>query len=115
MTTFNWTITKLHIHPTQNNFNQVVYAVSWKCEGTDDNFSPPFVAFTEGDEAVDLVNDSGFTDYNQLTENQVWDWINSKIDKQEIETNLQIRIDNLGNEREKQIMLNPELPWLSGS
>jgi hypothetical protein len=111
MTTFNWTITKLYTHPTQNNLTQVVYAVAWKCNGVDEKYTPSFSAFTEGDESVLPADENSFTPYNQLTENQIWEWINEKIDREEIETNLQIRIDGLAAERDKQNMLNTQLPW----
>jgi hypothetical protein len=112
MTTFDWTITKLYIKPDQDGLSQVVYAVAWKCEGTDDKFSPSYVAFSEGDVSVPTADPSAFTPYNQLTQEQIWGWIDGQIDKPEIELNLQIRIDQLGTQRDINNALNPALPWV---
>ena len=107
MTQFNWIILSLPAYPQQGGQTDVVFQVNWQCQAIDDNgaanaFGSVDVAYTAG---------SPFTPYNQLTQEQVWSWVNPQIDRTAIEADLQAQIISSNNPS----VITPTLPWLQGA
>lgn len=100
---YNWTITKLRTIDTDDK-QKVVQSIEWRCTEASSG------QFSEGDELIEFSKDSNFVAFENLTQEQVFSWVESKIDKEEIETNLQIRIEMLAAEKEKLSTTNT-LPW----
>lgn len=107
MTTFNWQITSMPAYSQIDGETDVVFQVNWKCGATEDRLS----AISVGVVPVTYTAGSPFTPYDQLTQEQVWGWINPSIDKPEIEANLQILID----QQKTPAVVNPPLPWAQGA
>ena len=103
MTTFNWQITSMPAYSQIDGETDVVFQVNWGCEGIDDRLS----ATTVGSVPVAYTAGSPFTPYDQLTQEQVWGWVNPQIDRPEIEANLQALIDAQKNPP----VVTPPLPW----
>lgn len=103
MTTFNWLILSMPAYTQIDGHSDVVFQVNWKCEGTEDRLS----AASVGSVSVTYTAGSPFTPYDQLTQDQVWGWINPSIDRPEIEANLQAMID----EQKNPPVVTPSLPW----
>lgn len=93
MTTFNWQITSMPAYSQIDGQTEVVFQVNWRCEGTEDRLS----AVTVGSVPVTYTANTEFTSYADLTQEQVWDWINPQIDRPSIESNLQSLIDEQKN------------------
>lgn len=89
MTTYNWQITSMPAYSQIDGESDVVFQVNWSCNATEDKLS----ASSVGSVPVTYTAGSPFTPYDQLTQEQVWGWINPSIDRQEIEANLQAMID----------------------
>jgi hypothetical protein len=103
MTTFNWQIVSMPSYPQEAGESDVVFQVNWQCQAQEDTYT----ALSAGSVPVTYTAGSPFTPYDQLTQEQVWGWINPSIDRPEIETNLQALIDAQKNPT----VVTPPLPW----
>ena len=107
MTTYNWAITGMPAYPQAEGETDVVFQVNWQCLATEDSYT----AVSVGSVPVTYEAGTPFTPYDQLTQNQVWGWINPSIDRPEIEANLQVMID----QQKTPAVVNPPLPWAQGA
>jgi hypothetical protein len=103
MTTYNWAITGMPAYPQAEGETDVVFQVNWQCQATEDAYS----AVSVGSVPVTYEAGSPFTPYADLTQEQVWGWIDPSIDRPEIEANLQTMIDAQKNPP----VVTPPLPW----
>lgn len=103
MTTYNWTITGMSAYPQAEGEDDVVFQVNWQCQATEDSYN----AVSVGSVPVTYEAGTPFTPYADLTQEQVWGWIDPSIDKPEIEANLQAMIDA----QKTPAVVNPPLPW----
>ena len=103
MTNYNWRITSMPSYAQIDGQSDVVFQVNWKCEGTEDKLG----AVTVGSVPVTYTAGTPFTPYDQLTQEQVWGWVNPSINRPEIEANLQSMID----EQKNPPVVTPFLPW----
>jgi hypothetical protein len=106
MTQFNWIILGLPAYPQQDGQTDVVFQVNWQCQAIADNGA----ANAFGSINVTYTSGSPFTPYDQLTQEQVWGWVNPQIDRTAIETDLQAQINASNNPP----VINPPLPWQQG-
>lgn len=106
MTQFNWIILNLPSYPQQDGQVDVVFQVNWQCQAISENGA----ANAFGSVNVTYESGSSFTPYDQLTQEQIWEWIDPQIDRTAIETNLQAQIDLQNNPP----VINPPLPWQQG-
>ena len=92
-------------YPQEEGQSDVVFQVNWQCQAQDGLYQ----AISNGSVPVTYVAGSPFTPYADLTQAQVWGWVNPQIDRTEIETNLQALIDAQKNPT----VVTPPLPWSS--
>jgi hypothetical protein len=104
MTNFNWQIISMPSYPQADGETDVVFQVNWQCLAQDDDL---FGASSAGTVPVAYTAGTPFTLYDQLTQEQVWGWINPSIDRPEIEANLQAMIDA----QKTPTVVTPPLPW----
>ena len=103
MTTFTWSIVLMPAYSQIDGQSDVVFEVNWQCQAQDGSYQ----ATTVGTVPVTYTAGSPFTPYADLTENQVWGWVNPQIDRPAIEANLQAMIDA----QKTPIVVTPPLPW----
>jgi hypothetical protein len=71
MTTKNWSITQLSIYPQSEGEADVVCAAAWNVSGTDGTYSGSL----NGSTAFKLNPDEPYIPYDQLTQEQVLEWV----------------------------------------
>lgn len=103
MTIYNWQITSMPAYPQAEGQTDVVFQVNWQCQAQDEQYS----AVSVGSVPVTYTAGSPYTPYADLTQEQVWGWINPSIDRPAIEANLQSMIDSKMNPP----VVTPPLPW----
>ena len=104
MITINWIIERLLVKPTEGSLTDVVITADWRCNGTQDNYS----GTCYGSCSFAPPSGSGFTPYEDLTEQQVLDWCFSNgVDQAAIEANVSLQIENQINPP----IIAPPLPW----
>lgn len=107
MTQLNWIILDLPCYPQEAGQTDVVFQVNWQCQAISDDGA----ANAYGSVPVTYTAGEPFTPYNQLTQDQVWGWVNPQIDRTAIEAGLQAQIDLQANPP----VINPPLPWQQGA
>ena len=103
MTTFTWSIISMPAYPQEAGESDVVFEVNWQCQAQDGAYS----ALSAGSVPVTYTAGSPFTPYDQLTQDQVWGWVNPQIDRPATEANLQALIDA----QKTPTVVTPPLPW----
>ena len=108
MATFNWEILSMPAYAEIDGQTDVVFQVNWVCNAQEGDLSR-YKATSTGSVPVTYTAGTSFTPYDQLTQEQVWGWVNPSIDSSEIEANLQLMIDAQKNPT----VVTPSLPWSS--
>jgi hypothetical protein len=103
MTQYDWQIVSMPAYASIDGETDVVFEVNWGCYAQDGSYR----ASSFGTVPVTYTAGSPFTPYADLTQQQVWGWINPSIDRPEIEANLQAMID----EQKNPPVVTPPLPW----
>jgi hypothetical protein len=102
----NWTIAALEVHPQAEQQTNVVFAIHWRAELSQDDQT----ASNYGSVGVTYVAGEPFTPFTELTQNQVVGWVKEALgaDKvSEIEANLALQLQSLLNP----VSISPALPW----
>ena len=102
--TYTWTVQALDCYPTYEGETDVVFVVSWRCDGTDGTYS----SFNTGQTQVPYISGDPYTPYADLTQSQVlgWVWANG-VDQAAVEAALATDIENQVNPP----VVTPPLPW----
>ena len=103
MTTYNWQIVSMPAYSQIDGQSDVVFQVNWQCQAQGDNYS----AASVGSVSVTYAAGYPYTPYADLTQEQVWGWIDPSINRSEIEANLQVMIDA----QKTPEVVTPPLPW----
>jgi len=103
MADYIWNIVSMENYPTYAGQSNVVFSINWNCTAEQESKTANSLGTVE----TTYVEGDPFTAYADLTEEQVWSWVNPSIDRTSIETDLQAMLD---------AELNPEtetytLPW----
>jgi hypothetical protein len=88
-TTYAWKISNMTSYPQAEGETNVVFQVDWVCNANDGANA----ATSAGSVEVTYTAGTPYTPYADLTQEQVWGWVNPQIDRPEIESNLQVLID----------------------
>lgn len=76
---FIWKVNNMEAIMSYSSLTNVVRTVYWQCEGhDDDNKYGTHWGLEQLD--VDNINSSTFTDYNDLTEEKVIEWVKASLD-----------------------------------
>ena len=103
-TTFNWTVTAMDCYPQAEGHTDVVFQVGWRCNGTDGTFNGTVYST----QSVTYKAGAPYTPYDDLTEDQVLDWIwEAGVDKAATEAAVAQQIANQVNPP----VVTPPLPW----
>jgi hypothetical protein len=87
----NWIIERLLVKPTEGTHTDVVITADWRCNGSQDNYS----GTCYGSTSFAPPSGSGFTPYEDLTQDQVLSWCFANgVDQSAIEANVTAQIQN---------------------
>jgi len=107
MTQFKWHIDSIKAIPQLEGKHNVVCDVSWRCEGIEFFNGGNILSSWEGVVKLNFDASSAFTEYDNLTKDQVFAWVYQSVNKTEVEDNIQKMIDD-------QKIVRPvglQLPW----
>jgi len=101
----SWIIERLLVKPTEGTLTDVVITADWRCNGSQDQYS----GTCYGSCSFAPPSGSGFTPYEDLTQDQVLGWCFANgVDKTAIEANVTQQI----NDQINPPIIAPPLPWL---
>jgi hypothetical protein len=100
-----WLIERLLVKPTEGSLTDVVITADWRCNGSQDNYS----GTCYGSCSFAPPSGSGFTPYEDLTQEQVLSWCFANgVDQSAIEANVTQQI----NDQINPPIIAPPLPWV---
>ena len=102
-TTYKWIIAQLDTAPSEDGLTDVVKVVHWRYEATDGEYS----AEVYGAMGCATPSDTDFTAYEDLTYEQVCEWLVAGNDVETLDSNLATQIENQKNPP----IVNLPLPW----
>jgi hypothetical protein len=106
MPTLSWLIERLLCKPTEGSNTDVVITADWRCNGSKDNYS----GTCYGSCSFAPPSGSGFTPYEDLTQEQVLSWCFANgVNKTAIEANVTAQIENQINPP----VVSLPLPWVA--
>ena len=104
--TIKWIIESLLCKPVEGPNTDVVITADWRCNGSQESFS----GTCYGSCSFAPPSGSGFTPYEDLTEQQVLDWCFANgVDQAAIEANVTLQIENQINPP----VVSLPLPWVA--
>lgn len=107
-TTYTWTISVLNCYPKQDGLIDVVFSANWTCYGVETLNDKQYASYNFGTCNVTLNPDEPYISYDQLTEEQVLNWIwTSGVDKDLTEAEVYAKIQAIINPT----VVTPPLPW----
>lgn len=103
MTTFKWVVSQMDTAPSEDGLIDVVKVVHWRYEGKDGEYT----AEVYGAMACATPSETDFTAYDDLTFDQICEWLVEGNDVESMELNLDTQIENLKNPP----IIQLPLPW----
>jgi hypothetical protein len=100
---FNWVISQLDSIPTLDGMDKVISTIHYRAQKVHEYFT----ADTYGALGVDAPHEASFTPYDEVTKEMVESWLETGLDTEAIEANLDAQIENFLN---PPIVAYP-LPW----
>ncbi len=101
--TFTWEVVRLDAAPSENGLHNVVKIVHWKYHANDGVNS----IYMVGTMGLSPPNPAAFVDYNSLTEAEVISWLETMVDKEDIQQSLTLQLAAITN---PPIVPQP-IPW----
>jgi hypothetical protein len=105
MTNYNWTISALDCKAKEGTLENVVNIVHWRLSALNDNFT----AETYSSTVMPSPSGDNFTAYNDLTKEQVVEWLETILNSELIE--IKNRLDNDLLLLENPTEVTPQLPF----
>jgi hypothetical protein len=104
--TILWLIERLLVKPAEGSLTDVVITADWRCNGSQESFS----GTCYGSCSFAPPSGSGFTPYEDLTQEQVLSWCFANgVDQKAIEANVTLQIENQINPP----VVSLPLPWVA--
>jgi hypothetical protein len=107
MTTFKWVVSQMDTAPSEDGLTDVVKVVHWRYQAEQVDGDKTYNAEVYGAMPCDTPSETDFTAYDDLTFDQVCEWLVEGNDVESIEINLDTQIENLKNPP----IINLPLPW----
>jgi hypothetical protein len=107
MITFEWTISALDCAVSKDELTNVVETIHWRYRGTNENNT---TAETYGAQSVGDPNPEEFTPFEDLTLEIVTQWLESIMDMEKLQQNIENQINEIENPTHVTLHLptNPE-------
>ena len=100
---YNWEITAMEVILNQDGLSNVVSNIDWRFIATVEN--KPYRAFHWSKQYVSAPDATTFTNYEELTKEQVVGWLESVLDVPQLKENLEEQINLQANPTHA--LLNP--------
>ena len=103
--TYKLNIVKLDVKVLDNGLSDVVYVVHWKYTATTQD--EEFTSTTSGVANIPSPDPENFIPFEDLTQSQVEDWVESAVDLEKFKNNL----DNIILEKQTPTTELKDVPW----
>ena len=97
MANFTWLISQLDSIPSLDGMEKVISVIYYRAQKKYEEDVIHFTADTYGALSVDAPHEASFTPYDEVTKEIVESWLESSLDCEAIEANLDAQIQNFLN------------------
>ena len=97
MANFTWLISQLDSIPSLDGMEKVISVIHYRAQKKYEEDVIHFTADTYGALSVDAPHEASFTPYDEVTKEIVESWLESSLDCEAIEANLDAQIQNFLN------------------
>lgn len=108
---FTWEIDGLETTKLVDDKDNVVSKIHWRILASDTIDDIYYIESLYGVVEIKYDADSVFTSYASLSKNQILEWVWKDVNKEELESNIQIKLNKKINQ---EVGVLP-LPWLEGA
>ena len=105
---YTWNVMSMDVMPVSQNKSNVVCNVNWVCTVRSDKTSE--IASMSDNTIIPFVEQSEFTEFNKLTEEQVIDWVQKILGEDHLSM-VYSCLDNLLKRKINPPVVTPKLPW----
>ena len=106
--TITWKVNALECYPRLNDKASVVFTVHWESNASETVDDKTYTARIYSTQSVQYKEEEPYTEFDQLTEEQVLGWIWTQgVDKESTEAALLSQIEGQKNPQ----TVSPPLPW----
>lgn len=91
MNTYTWKINAVDCYTSKDGLEKVAYNVHWTCTATDGQHTTSSI----GVNSIGSPNPDNFIPFDQLTEEQVVEWVKASMDVEQMQANLDKQIEDL--------------------
>ena len=109
MIQYNWVISAMENYPKADNLDNVVFLVHWRRQASEIDGEKTWLAETYGAQTMPAPSPEDYTQYDQLTFEQVCGWLEATLDVAVIDESLANQIEEKKNPK----VLQSPLPWVS--
>ena len=103
---YEWKIEEMDSYPSHNGKNNVVYNIKWRCDAIEDDYCAKLYGIT----SVTFDDSSPFTEYDNLTNDQVVEWVKSSMKDEEIFKIESDLLEEINDKKNPKSVIN-SLPW----
>lgn len=104
---YQWVISQMQEKPQEGSLTDVVVIIHWRRNATTVVDGKVYVADTYGAYSCPTPNPEDFTPYDEITEDQVYGWLDAGLDVASINLNLTAQLDQQINPP----LIELPLPW----
>ena len=102
--TYTWNVNTMDVAPTDNNLNNVVKVIHWRLTATDGTH----IADSFSTLSLETPDSENFVEFDDLTEQEVIQWVESKVNVDNLKQGLQDRLAALANPP----IITKQGPWM---
>jgi hypothetical protein len=104
--TYSWVISQLEAYPTHQAKTNVVFSVHWRRQVTNGKYN----ADIYGSQAITFNPDDTFTQYENLTQEEIEGWLESEMGADKV-SELDAMLDKQIEIQINPTVVSPPLPW----
>ena len=104
MTTYSWVISALDTAPSENGLTDVVKTIHWRFVGANETHTAEIYSTIP----LEAPESENFTAFESLTKEQVEAWLESKLNRSDLENSINQQLERLANPP----IVSKSVPWL---
>jgi len=110
MVEYKWYISSLEAKPSFEGKQKVVHTIHWRLMGKETVDDKTYIAEVYGATNVDYEENENFIEYDDLSEENVVEWVKSKLGTETVQNNETFVANNIELQKNPP-SISPPLPW----
>lgn len=77
---YDWKIDQMEVYSEKDGYKNVIFMIHWRCNANENDYN----VTTYGSVGVELNEELEFTEYNDLTKEQIIEWVEKSLGEDQI-------------------------------